>query len=96
MTVLYLDQTDEKSEMTQLVRQAIEREISRLDTALKIAQNRLAPFEERYGVSTALFLAEWAAEDLDGGDEEYIEWAGEAELYERLVYKLHRLQGIES
>ena len=36
-----------------------------------------------------------AAEDLEGGDDEYITWAGEYQLMQRLEQKLGQLQGDE-
>ncbi|MCA9979858.1 MAG: hypothetical protein KDD89_03480 [Anaerolineales bacterium] len=95
MTILYLDQTDDQPDAEQLVRQAILAEIGRLALSLEAAQKRLAQFEARYGVTTAVFLADFVAEDLEGGDDEYIQWAGEAELYQRLEQKLSQLKGIE-
>ena len=35
------------------------------------------------------------AEDLAGGDDEYVRWAGEFRLMERLQAKLQRLQEVE-
>jgi hypothetical protein len=35
------------------------------------------------------------AEDLQGGDDEYVQWAGEYRLAQRLREKLHRLREIE-
>jgi hypothetical protein len=48
----------------------------------------LRAFEERYSVSTQTFLTEYAAEDLEGGDREYVEWAGEAAVLEKLTVEL--------
>ncbi len=55
-------------------------------------QRRLAQFEQRYGVDTARFLQEMAAEDLEGGDLEYVEWAGEAKLLEGLEVEPRELE----
>jgi hypothetical protein len=46
----------------------------------------------RYGVDTMCFLHEMAAEDLQGGDLEYVEWAGEAKLLEGLETELRELE----
>jgi hypothetical protein len=58
--------------------------IVRLRASIKRTQRRLAQFEQRYGADTARFLQEMTAEDLEGGDLEYVEWAGEAKLLEGL------------
>ena len=46
-------------------------------------------------VSSEHFITEMHAEDLSGGDDEYIRWAGEYELMQRLQKKLQQLQEIE-
>ncbi len=75
-----------------LVRQAVEREIARLEISLKFARKRLAPYEQKYGVSSEDFMQEMAAEDLEGGDQEYVQWAGEYQLMTRLADKLAQMQ----
>jgi hypothetical protein len=55
-------------------------------------KRRLHEFEARYGVDTLAFLAEMAAEDLAGGDLEYVEWAGEAKLLDGLRRELQDLE----
>lgn len=65
-----------------------EDEIVRLQLAIAAAKERLAPFEQRYGVSSEYFMGEMAAEDLQGGDDEYVQWAGEWGLLQRLEEKL--------
>ena len=62
---------------------------------LQLAQKRLLPFEQKYGVTSTQFAAEMTAEDLAGGDDEYVRWAGEYRLMERLQAKLQRLQEVE-
>ena len=76
----------------QPVLQAIESYKARLRTSIKRTRSRLAQFEQRYGVDTARFLQEMAAEDLEGGDLEYVEWAGEAKLLEGLETELTELE----
>ena len=77
-----------------LIRQAVERETARLELSLELAQKRLQPFKQKYGVSSRYFIQEMTAEDLDGGDQEYVHWAGEYRLMERLATKLAQLQEI--
>jgi len=68
--------------------------ISRLRSGIERTERRLAVFESRYGVETARFLGEMTAEDLNGGDLEYVEWAGEARLLEGLTAELEELEHI--
>jgi hypothetical protein len=74
-----------------LVQSAINSEIARFELALKRAKQRLTPFEQKYGVTSEYFIAEMTAENLEGGDEEYVSWAGEYKLMQRLQEKLQQL-----
>ena len=76
----------------QPVLQAIESYKARLRASIERTQRRLAQFEQQYGVDTAHFLQEMTAEDLEGGDLEYVEWAGEAKLLEGLEAELTELE----
>ncbi len=76
----------------QPVLQAIESYKTRLRAGIERTQRRLAQFEQRYGVDTAHFMQEMASEDLEGGDMEYVEWAGEAKLLAGLEAELRELE----
>ena len=76
----------------QPVVQAIESYKARLRAGIERTRRRLAQLEQRYGVDTAHFLQEMTAEDLEGGDLEYVEWAGEAKLLEGLEAELAELE----
>ena len=76
----------------QTVVQALEAYKGRLRVSIARTRRHLATFEARYGVDTAHFLHEMAAEDLHGSDLEYVEWAGEAKLLEGLEAELWELE----
>src|SRR5262245_37821542 len=76
----------------QTVVQALEAYKVRMRASIARTKRRLTTFEVRYGVDTARFLHEMTAEDLPGGDLEYIEWAGEAKLLEGLETELRELE----
>ena len=76
----------------QAVFNALEIYKAHLRVGIERTRRRLAGFEERFGVSTAHFLNEMTAEDLPGGDLEYVEWAGEAKLLEGLEAELGELE----
>jgi hypothetical protein len=76
----------------QTVLQALDAYKVRLRAGIARTQQRLAEFETRYEVDTARFLREMTAEDLTGGDLEYVEWAGEAKLLEGLEAELRELE----
>ena len=94
MATLYIEPIHESGEILRLVQSAIEGEVAKLELALKMAVRRLAPFEEMYGVTSEYFLAAMTAEDLEGKDDEYVRWAGEYKLMQRLQDKLRKLQEI--
>jgi hypothetical protein len=76
----------------QTVLQALDAYKVRLRAGVERTKRRLAEFEARYGVDTTRFLREMTAEDLAGGDLEYVEWAGEAKLLEGLEAELRELE----
>ena len=76
----------------QPIMQAIELYKVQLRAAIDRTQRRLAEFERKYGITTARFLQDMAAEDLEEGDLEYVEWAGEAKLLEGLEAELTELE----
>lgn len=76
----------------QSVMSAIDAYKSRLKASIARTRRQLAGFEERYGVDTGFFVANLTAEDLEGGDLEYVEWAGEAGLLMSLESELVELE----
>lgn len=74
------------------VLQALDAYKGRLKTGIERTKRGLAAFESRYQVDTGHFLREMTAEDLEGGDLEYVEWAGEARLLEGLEAELLELE----
>jgi hypothetical protein len=94
MTTIYID-AQQSRETRHLVQSAIEGEIGRLELALTSARRRLLPFETKYNVSSEQFISTMSAEDLEGQDDEYVQWAGEYRLWQRLQEKLKQLREIE-
>jgi hypothetical protein len=71
---------------------AIESYKIRLQASIRRTQRRLTEFEQRYNVATDYFLENMTAEDLQGGDMEYVSWAGEAKLLAGLQNELAELE----
>ena len=94
MSTIYIEPVRKTAEVLYLVQSAIKSEVTRLELALRLARGRLAPFEQEYGVASEYFISEMAAEDLKGGDDEYVRWAGEYKLMQRLQEKLRQLREI--
>jgi hypothetical protein len=66
---------------------------ARLRASIERTRRRLREYEQRYRVTTAYFLRTMAAEDLAGGDLEYVEWAGEAKLLASSQFVKFRAEG---
>jgi hypothetical protein len=76
----------------QAIIQAIESYKRKLKANIARTQRRLKQFEDRYVVDTSHFLEKMTAEDLNNGDIEYVEWAGEAQLLQGLTAELAELE----
>ena len=88
--------TDKEKKATEnVVKSAISAQIQRLEISLKITNNNLKKFEEKYFVNSDEFLKKYTAEDLEGKDEEYVNWYGEIKMKEKIFYDLKKLQAIE-
>ena len=94
MATIYVESGQEAKEVLGLVRTAVDNEIAKLELALKLAMKRLVPFEQKYGVTSDYFITEMAAEDLEDTENEYVRWAGEYKLMQRLQKKLQLLREI--
>ena len=86
--------TNKPDQATEIVFEALALEEARLQYSLKLAQKRLKFFEAKYGVDSDLFMGEWAAEDLEGQDMEYVEWAGEYKFAASLMNRIDVITGI--
>ena len=96
MTTIYVTSSQNtEADLLHLLQSAVESEIRRLEIGLRLARERLERFEQKYGVTSEYFIANMSAEDLEGGDDEYVQWAGEYELYKRLEEKLNQLRSLQ-
>lgn len=88
--------TDKPDKAAEVLKEALEIETLRLKYSLNLAKRRLKRFEVKYNISSKKFINEWSAEDLKGEDLEYVEWAGEYQLFSRLNERLVVLKSIEN
>ena len=88
--------TNKPEKAVDILREALAKEASRLKYSLNLARKRLKRYEIKYNISSKKFIKEWSAEDLKGKDLEYVEWAGEYQLYSSLNERLKVLQSIEN
>ncbi|OQY30362.1 MAG: hypothetical protein B6244_00445 [Candidatus Cloacimonetes bacterium 4572_55] len=94
-TKIYIQSRQHGPELLTLIKSAVQSEVTRLELGMQLACNRLKPFEDRYRVSSQHFIEQMAAEDLSGGDDEYIQWSGEYQLMCKLRQKLQKLKDLE-
>jgi hypothetical protein len=88
--------TDVPEKAANILKDVLEVETSRLKYSLNLAKKRLKKFETKYNVSSKKFINEWSAEDLRGKDLEYVEWAGEYQLFSRLNERFVVLKSIKN
>lgn len=93
MTEIILKSTDAPKAAT-VIRDAINKEIARLEKGTERSRSRLKQFEDRYQVSSSEFAERFAAEDLAGEDLEYVEWMGEYRLCQQLAEDLTLLRNV--
>lgn len=83
-------------ESADIIRSAISAEIKRLEVGLDSTNKEIEKFEQQYKIPSENFLRNFTAEDLRGGDDdEYIRWAGELKIRDRILEDLKRLKDIE-
>lgn len=79
-----------------VIQSAIEAKRKRIEIGLKRTEQKIRRFETKYQMPSEQFLSQhWTAEDLAGGDDDYISWMGELRLRQAVLEELHILQGIE-
>ncbi len=83
--------TNQPGEASELVKEMISIETNRVNHSLAVAKRRLLRFESKYKITSDTFISDWTAEDLEGKDMEYVEWAGEYQLMQRLMERLQTL-----
>lgn len=76
------------------IKAAISSEIKRLEIGLRKTGLQIEKFEKKYRFSSIVFQQRFTAEDLKGGDREYVEWLGELKLRERIASELKQLKTI--
>lgn len=88
-------QSDKEDGIIDIIRAAISAEIKRLEIGLRKTNTQIEKFETEYKVTSEVFQKEFSAENLKKGDQEYIEWAGELKIREKITENLRKLKEIE-
>lgn len=90
-----LEIKSDRKGVSSLVESAIFAEIRRIEIGLNRTEDEIRKYEKKYNVDSNVFLKEFAAEDLKEGDNEYIKWAGEIILKEKIIDDINKLKEIE-
>jgi len=88
-------ESDKQGRSAAIVRAAITAEIKKLQLALMKTNRQIGFFEKKHKTTSAMFKKKMAAEDLKGGDQEYIEWSGELQLRDKILANLKQLKGVK-
>ncbi len=78
-----------------IIQTAITSQCKRIEIGLRKTEQIIRQFEQKYQLSSRQFLEHYTAEDLAGGDIEYISWLGELKLRQNIEEELQALQDIE-
>jgi len=84
----------EEENVTDVIKSAIDAEIKRLEVGLNKTNKEIKKFENKYVISSEDFLKKITADDLQGGDYDYVKWSGELKLRERILEDLKKLKDI--
>lgn len=88
-------QSEANDSAVEIIKSAIAAEIKRHEIGLQKTEKQIQQFEQTYNISSKKFLADFAAEDMKHGDAEYVEWAGELRIRDRIAEDLKKLREIE-
>lgn len=78
-----------------MIQSAIEAKVKRIEIGLQKTEHEIAQFERKYDLSSKEFLTNYTADDLEGGDDDYVGWMGELKLRQAIREELHILQHID-
>ena len=65
-----------------VIQSAIAAKVKRIEIGLRKTEQEIQRFESKYHLSSEQFMNDCTAEDLDGGDDEYVSWMGELQGYQ--------------
>ena len=94
MTTIQI-KSDSDNDTMDIIKTAIDAELKRLELGLQKTERQIAKFEADYKIPSEIFLSKFTAEDMKNGDPEYIAWAGELKIRERILADINRLKEIQ-
>ena len=95
MARIRVEDRDGGGDASRLLRTAVESKVRRLRLSVEATEARLRALERRHGRPSAEVMATASAEDLAGGDLDYVEWLGEWRMLQQLKQDLEQLEAIE-
>ncbi len=75
----------DKNNIIPVIQDAMAAKMKRTEIGFRKTEQEIRKFEKKYNISSDDFLMTYTAEDLTGGDEDYISWMGELKLREALL-----------
>jgi hypothetical protein len=93
--MIKLQITSDNDNIVPIIKSAILARLKRIEIGLQKTKQEIKQFESKYQTSSEQFLKSYTAEDLKGGDDEYISWMGEIKLKESIIEELEALRNIE-
>lgn len=93
--MIKLEIMSDQQNVLPIIQSAIVEKVQRIRIGLRKTDQEIQKFEAKYHIPSDLFVSEYTAEDLDGGDDEYVRWMGELQLRKAVAEELQLLQDIE-
>ena len=87
--------TSDQQNVLPIIQSVITAKVKRIEIGLRKTEQEIRKFEAKYHIPSEQFLNNYTAEDLDGGDDEYVSWMGELHLRQAIWEELQLLQNIE-
>lgn len=87
--------TSDQQHVLPIIQSAITEKVKRIEIGLRKTEQEIRKFEAKYHIPSEQFMNAYTAEDLDGGDDEYVSWMGELRLRQAILEELDLLQNIE-
>jgi hypothetical protein len=85
----------DRNNIIPVIQDAIAAKMKRIEIGFRKTELEIRKFETKYDIPSDKFIISYTAEDLVGGDEDYISWMGELKLREALLEELQALHEIE-
>lgn len=85
----------DRNNIVPVIQDAIEAKMKRTEIGFRKTEQEIRKFEIKYNIHSDEFITSFTAEDLAGGEEDYICWMGEIKLRESLLDELQALHEIE-